>query len=391
VDEGLISEGQRNAILQGYVVTMRLPAVILALGVTMIGIGLLSFIAANWNALPPWLRIAVIVGFYLGSVVVAYCFERKGRKLAAELLLFLSGFLLLGGLVLISQIFHIQGSPAGLLGTWLLVYAPTFLLIRSLPVYLLYEVVSIVYINILYPGAVHAMDRGSRFFTVSTLFSPYQPLLVMVLLVAVAWWVWSDERALAARGDESRLKKFFVGGASRRIFFSNFVILNWFTWICVMNSTGRTVLPFIFGVLLIGAAISFMAWKLDASDLDWQGLLCIGASGIALSFSWAWEIRSSFYDGERIIFQTFMSSALFGAYLVYRIVRRQRNGGFAVFLFCSLLARWYFDMFYSFMSKSFFFTLGGVLLLLLAFFFRRWNKKAEQEGHDKIAGGGDDD
>jgi hypothetical protein len=142
-----------------------------------------------------------------------------------------------------------------------------------------------------------------------------------------------------------------------------------------MNSTGRTVLPFVFGVLLIGGAIAVMAWKLDASDLDWQGLLCIGAAGVALSFPWIWEgsLYKHYYD-EDFISAAFVSSALLGAYLVYRILRRQRNRGSAVVLFCVLLGRWYFDMFYSFMSKSFFFTLGGALLLLLAFFYRRWNR-----------------
>ena len=88
VDEGLISEGQRSAILESYVVTKRLPAVVLALGVVMIGIGLLSFIAANWDVLPPWLKIAVIVGFYFASVAAAYCFEKRGQKVGAGLLLF---------------------------------------------------------------------------------------------------------------------------------------------------------------------------------------------------------------------------------------------------------------------------------------------------------------
>ncbi|MDR1621330.1 MAG: DUF2157 domain-containing protein [Synergistaceae bacterium] len=388
VDEGLISEGQRDGILQSYVVTKRLPVVILALGIVMIGIGVLSFIAANWDVLPPWLKIVIIVGSYLGTAAAAYCFERRGRKLAAELLLLLSGFLLLGGLALIAQVFHIQGRATDLLWTWLLVYAPTFLLVRSLPVYLLYEITGVVYINLLYADTAYRF-RDPRFsFDVRTLFLPYQPLLVMIVLVAAAWWVWYDEHKFAGRGEESRLKRFFVGGADRRIFFSNFVILNWFTWICVMNSTGRTVLPFVFGVLLIGAGITVMAWKLDAFELDWQGLLCIGACGIALSYPKIWEIRS--YADDRI-FEAFLSSVLFGAYLVYRVIRRQRNGGFAVFLFCLLLTRWYFDMFYSFTSKSFFFTLGGLLLLLLASVYRRWSKKLEREERGKIAGGGDND
>jgi uncharacterized membrane protein len=384
VDEGLISEGQRTVILESYVVTKRLPVVILALGMLMIGIGLLSFIAANWDLLPPWLKMSLIVIFYLGSVVAAYRFERKGQRLTAELLLFLSGLELLGGLALISQIFHIQGSPTDLLAAWLLVYTPTFLLVRNLSVYLLYEIVGVVYINMLYFSRIIEY-RISQFFDVRTLFSPYQPLLVMILLVGAAWWAWNGQRELC-EGGGSKFKRFFVGGATRKIYFSNFVILNWFAWICVMNRTGQTFLPFVFGALLIGAAIIVMAWKLDASDLDWQGLFCVGAASIALSYPQIWERWERCYDYRIAIFETFVSSVLFGAYLVYRIVRRQKNGGFAVFLFCLLLARWYFDMFYSFTSKSFFFTLGGVLLLLLVFFYRRWNKTDTA----KIAGGDDD-
>ena len=382
VDEALISPEQRAAILESYTVTKRLPVIVLALGVLMIGIGLLSFIAANWDVLPSWLKMVMIVGSYLGSVVAAYRFERRRQTSAAHFLLFLSGFLLLGGLALISQIFHIQGNPTDLLATWLWVYAPTFILVRSLAVYLLYEAVGVLYLNMLYfdiPLRFPRFPQTSDFFDVRALFSPYPPLLVTAFLVGVAWWVWSDERTSIGSG---KVGKFFVGRSSARIVFSNFVILNCFTWICVINGTGRTLLPFFSGVLLIGVAILVMARKLGALDLDWQGLLCVGVSGIALSFPQVWD---SYPYGERL-FETLLSSVLFGAALMYRIVRRRRSG-FAVFLFCLLLARWYFDMFYSFMSKSFFFTLGGVLLLLLAFFYRRWNKSGAREA----SGTGDDD
>jgi uncharacterized membrane protein len=401
VEQGLISEAQRGDILGSYVVTKRLPVVVLALGVLMTGIGILSFIAANWQTLPPWIKVSLIVGGYLGSVVLAYCFERKGRWTMAELLLFLSGLLLLGGLALISQVFHIQGEATDLLGTWLLVYAPTFLLVRNLSIYLLYESVGAVYINMLYLDVVNRryMKDLAGLFDVRTLFSPYQPLLVMLLLIGVAWWSWNDGRRTDRSDGESKLKRFFVGGSSRRIFFSNFFILNWFTWICAINSTGRTFMPFVLGVLLTGAAICVMAWRLDSADLDWQGLLCVGLSGIALSFPWIWNMRRY---GREFFFEPLAASILLGVWLVYRIVRRQRNGGFAVFLFCALLARWYFDMFYSFMSKSFFFTAGGLLLLLLAFAYRQWLKATEKtEKADenqpaatraaKISGGDDDE
>jgi uncharacterized membrane protein len=389
VDGGLISEGQRNGILESYIVTKRLPAAVLTLGVLMIGIGLLSFIAANWDVLPPEVKVVLIVGSYLSSVVVAYFFERRGRRITADALLLLSGFLLLGGLALIAQVFHIEGSSTGLLRTWLLVYAPTFLLVRNLSIYLLYEAVGLVYMNILCIDVEKYRIQEDALFDVRMLFSPYQPLLLMLFLMGTAWWIWNDERKIAGDGG-SRLKKFFVGGSSRRIFFCNIFVLNWFTWLCLINSKGRTVLPFIFGVIFIGAAIIFTAWKLNASDLDWQGLLCVGLAGIALSFPWIWNPHRSYREGESGVAEAVLASALLCAYLVYRIAHRHRSVGFSLFLFCGLLARWYFDMFYSFMSKSIFFTLGGLALLLLAFGYRRWDKMNAADAI-KIAGGNDDD
>ncbi|MDR1049344.1 MAG: DUF2157 domain-containing protein, partial [Synergistaceae bacterium] len=45
VESGLISEAQRGGILEGYAGADSFPVSILTLGVTMIGLGVLSFIA----------------------------------------------------------------------------------------------------------------------------------------------------------------------------------------------------------------------------------------------------------------------------------------------------------------------------------------------------------
>jgi uncharacterized membrane protein len=173
---------------------------------------------------------------------------------------------------------------------------------------------------------------------------------------------------------------------------SNFIVINWFTWMCVINSTGYSVLPYIFGVLVIGAVISVTADRLDASDLDWQGLLCISAAGMSLTFPFIWETGSSRYysGGTSVTSSTLISSLALGVYLVYRVIRRRRGDGFAVFLFCALLARWYFDLFFTFMSKSLFFVGGGVVLLLMAFAYRKWNKTRDAQNSGIEGGTGDD-
>jgi uncharacterized membrane protein len=348
-------------------------------------------------------KIALVVGSYAASAVGAYLCERRGWGVVSDTLLLLSGFLLLGGLALISQIFHIQGSPTGLLMTWLLVWMPTFLLARGTAIYALYEIVALVYMNMLYLRSSFWWRGIDTPRGLSALVTPYQPLALLLLLAAAAWGSWFLERnALgrdAARAPESMLRAVFVGGSTRKIFLSNFFFLNWFTWLCIVNSTHEGVLPYVMGILVIGALISLSAWKLDAGDLDLQGLLCVGAAGFALTFRFAWWWRLGYYGygaaadpylREVILFRQILSSAALGVYLLWRVARRRRYAAFSVFLFCAVLARWYFDMFYNFMSKSLFFTLGGLLLILIAFACHLWNKRGKSRKAAAGSEGGHD-
>jgi uncharacterized membrane protein len=387
VERGQISEAQRSDILENYVPARTFPVAVLILGVAMIGLGVLSFVAANWRVLPKEMKIALIAGSYLVSVAGAYLCERRSWKFVSDTLLFLSGFLLLGGLALIAQIFHLQGSTTGLLMTWLLIYGPTFLLARGIAIYTLYEIAALVYINMLY--VYYPWWRAGTHPSSVSIVNPYQPLLLLVLLAAAAWWSWSLERH-SDRAPESALRAVFVGGSTRKIFLSNLFILNWFTWICLITEY-ETALPYVTGVLVIGVLITFSAWMLDAPDLDLQGLLCVGLAGFALTFQVIWSgwryhgIPDLAEEQLQLLFRQVASSAALCAYLLWRIARQRRNAALAAFLFCAVLARWYFDMFYGFMSKSLFFTLGGALLLLIALACHRWNGKKAASGAPEAA------
>jgi uncharacterized membrane protein len=379
VDQNLISETQRDEIMRSYDVPGSFLTAILALGVTMIGLGVLSFIAANWKTLPNEVKIALIVGSYTVSVLGAYFCAKRGWGVMSDTFLLLSGFLLLGGLALISQIFHLQRSLIDLLATWLLIYLPTFLLARSVAIYTLYESVGLVYMNMLYIDS--PFWRSGNFHGLATLIMPYQAPLLLILLVTAAWWSWRMERD-SDSAPRSMLRTVFAGGSTRKIFLSNFFILDWFTWLCIINSTRESFLPYVVGILVIGTLISLSAWILDASDLDLQGLLCVGLAGFALTLRVVWAGWNHDYsdDSQRFLFRQVLASAALGAYLLWRIAQQRRNIAFSVFLFCVILARWYFDMFYNFISKSLFFTLGGVLLLLTAFACHRWNRKRKRSG-----------
>ncbi|MDR0563501.1 MAG: DUF2157 domain-containing protein [Azoarcus sp.] len=371
VEQGVISAAQRDGIMGSYTVARYLSNVVLILGAAMVGIGILSIIAANWDDIPRLLKISLIIGLYLASILGAYVCEKRSRPVIANVLLFLSGFLLLGGLALLSQIFHISGTLEDLLWTWLIIYAPTFLITRNISIFVLYEVVAIFYM-------FFEMGKGSYYRGYDHIaFGPWQPFAVMLLVMAVAWRLWHVERGVSSQKKKSKLQNFFIGGSTRRIMLSNFMLITWFLLVCSINARGEPFLMCILGVLAIGAVIGVIAWKLDASDIDWQSLVVISICGVLLSFEFIWS-ASLFSSSHQYIVETVGASAALGVYLSWRVLTQQRGGGWAVFFFCAILARWYFDMFFAFMDKGVFFLIGGVLLIAISAGYAKWHRRVSR-------------
>ncbi|MDR0653589.1 MAG: DUF2157 domain-containing protein [Synergistaceae bacterium] len=373
VSRGLITAEQRGVILDSYAVARRFPMVLVTLGIFLIGLGVLAFIAANWAFMSGWLKIMLLTGSYIASVAAACFLERKGRAVSATVLLFLSGFLLMGATAVTSQVFHTGGSLESLLLVWLVVYAPTWLLVRDISIFVMFEAVVLIYLNMEYA------DYGffSRYYAEnmrSLTLGPPIPAILTLAVVAAAWWGWYECVRIGKEDPESKLKYFLVGGSTRKIFFSNIAILNWVTWMCVINSRHESFLPFFLLILVIGLGIEALGWKLSASDLDLQGLLCVAVSGFALTIPFVWEFRGSPYFADPVIAPNVASSLVFAAYLVWRILRGRWWSGFTVFLFCALAAHWYFDTFYTFMSRSAFFISVGIILLATAFACFKWRK-----------------
>ena len=136
-NEGLITTEQANAISQRYRLdslatesTHTLLMVIYIIGVCLVGIGIISFVAAHWNAIAPEIKVSLIVtamfashiaGFYLWKV------SAKSPKLGHALTIL--GTLIFGANIgLIAQIFHIKeniynGFAAWAIGAAIMGYA----------------------------------------------------------------------------------------------------------------------------------------------------------------------------------------------------------------------------------------------------------------------------
>ncbi|GAB4217170.1 MAG: hypothetical protein OHK0012_20960 [Synechococcales cyanobacterium] len=127
VSEDLISPEQRQRLRDYYQLdqlTQRaggtFTLILLILGGILIGLGIISFVAANWDMIPRSVRAVVAVGLTLGLQWQGYALWRTaGRWQRLGTALLLVGELALGASIgLVAQWFQVSGHPSGLFLGW---------------------------------------------------------------------------------------------------------------------------------------------------------------------------------------------------------------------------------------------------------------------------------
>jgi uncharacterized membrane protein len=103
------------------------------LGAILIGFGAMSFVAAHWNEMPRLFRLAVIFGGLFASYGTAGAlFERNHPTFAHAAIL--TGVSIFGaGIMLIAQMFHIEGHPPDAVLTWALGALAAGVILKSNP------------------------------------------------------------------------------------------------------------------------------------------------------------------------------------------------------------------------------------------------------------------
>jgi uncharacterized membrane protein len=107
----------------------RVIRIIVTIGAILIGVGIFSFIAANWQEMPKAMKIAIIViamvAFYTGGWFLR---EKWHYKKTGEALFLLGSIIYGAGIFLVAQMFHTRGNwPDGfilwMIGTIIMAFA----------------------------------------------------------------------------------------------------------------------------------------------------------------------------------------------------------------------------------------------------------------------------
>lgn len=110
---GLVSDEKRDAILQTIPDARRLDAAtaLAWIGGLLLGIAIISFVAANWDGLPRLARFALVLAAFLVSAGAAAWAARRERPMLSNIALMIASLVFAAAIGLTGQIFDIAGDP----------------------------------------------------------------------------------------------------------------------------------------------------------------------------------------------------------------------------------------------------------------------------------------
>ncbi len=119
VAEGLITEAQRARLLARYPSeAVRAVGLLPLLGSLLVGLSALSVVAANWQSLPPVVRLGLLLGSLLAAYAGGDYFLRRGNRRVGHGLLGLGLTLFGAGIILTSQLYQLVGYDVSGLLAW---------------------------------------------------------------------------------------------------------------------------------------------------------------------------------------------------------------------------------------------------------------------------------
>lgn len=298
------------------------------MGAVLLGLGILSFIASNWQEISKLAKFTLLLGIYLLTNTVGYKLINNYPKTGISLIYL--GVLTYGAAIfLIGQIFNFSGHFSGAFFLWGLGVLPMAFLLRDKLIFIFAHVLFLVYLN------------GS--FAINGL------PLIMLVLSPVLYYINN-----------------IMGNYKLGTFFNNLLALNTIGYFAYYLGLEGFYICVMF--LIIGIFMYLLPFPLNKEIMRFQGNIAVGISGIILTFKGAWSIIPA--EGR------IAASIIFTlAFLLFLFSSVRKGSLISLMFICITIFRFYFDTFYDFMPKSIFFIIGGVLLIGFGYYFEKLRKK----------------
>lgn len=362
VKEKIIQPAQAKKILskyndlpeEGFFGKNKLISVVSTIGAILIGLGMLLFVASNWQAMPASLKLIILYGSTFGFYFAGWKVQQKNFHKVGLSLLFLGSIMVGVTLALTAQIFNIEANFMRFFLIWFVAVAPLSYVFRSKPTLLLSHILFACFLAAFMGGGGDFDDLAEGFFDGFGVFLFYGLTIY----------------GIGFLHERTAFKEFKGSYQGAGIFFT---LLMGFALVAselrIVDEVGNHWLSYIF---LLTACLTVMLTALHMKqtkgtkhELIWSLLALFMALGAwALSFtlqdvSWrSAEIFVYLIPLHFVYFALLLVTLLSGYYngITYNI-----NLGLVFFVL--YIGYFYFTTVFAYLPRSLSFVLGGLLLI----------------------------
>jgi uncharacterized membrane protein len=148
VERGFINTSTAGMLLQCYPIPeskSKFISLLTIFGSILIGLGVMLFVASNWQYLGSFAKLAIIVGAMAASNLGGMYFSKGDNPRSAQALYLLGGLIYGAGIWLVSQIYQLDLDWSLGLTLWSIGLIPMALLLRSVPLGILNSVIMLLW------------------------------------------------------------------------------------------------------------------------------------------------------------------------------------------------------------------------------------------------------
>lgn len=330
------------------------------IGAILLGIGVILFVASNWERIPKTVVILILYGSTTASFYLGYRlrYEKQTLIRVGASLVFLSALLFGATIFLLAQNYHVNANNHFLILIWLAGIIPVVYALKTEPIAGLSSLLFLLWIGLFVLRNVSFASGADDFFVLPVLY-----LVSGILLFGIGGLHYlSDDLKGIARvyriaGIEIAMLALFL--LSFRFFSGHYDDFYIREGLKISSQVGITFVIFaVFAVIFTIANLAFSPSRSDTSILE--GSFAIGLVVVALLF-FLFPVKTNVYVALfNLILVGLVFALLFVGYRREDI--RLVNIGMA-YLALLVIVR-YFDFFWRILAHSIFFMVGGALLVL---------------------------
>jgi uncharacterized membrane protein len=388
IEKGIITQGQSMQIIEDLRQSRkersssRFITAISTIGALLLGVGVILFMASNWEKISDIIKIILLLTSTLGAYGSGYffCYQRQNFPKVGAALIFLSSLLFGATLFLIAQMYHSEANAHWLILIWMLGVIPVIYVLESIPNAVLASLLFFVWVWLYFFG------WGSDFFFSSRNLEFFP---IFYLISGVAFFALGSAHSIFIFGYQKVARVYRLTGLQVTLFSLFLLSFEAFSKISKHrlddwnDMPKKIMISLIIGTIiaLVFSAIGIFNSLKSQEKKYLEGALSTAASVLGLIFF----LSPSSTVIYPIIFNLFLAGTVIA--MLWEGYKREdmKIVNLGMFWLEILIIARYFDFFWDLLPRSAFFIAGGAILIGASFILEKKRRQLKKTFEDSIS------